>query len=75
VTNTQKAFRLIGTVWALSIVPAPIHAQGPSVFATGFHNPAPTAESKTRDFHDQQTVFFLMDCTSNAGFTSSFPAT
>ena len=38
-TNTQKAFRLIGTVWALSIVPAPIHAQGPSVYATGFHIP------------------------------------
>jgi hypothetical protein len=38
-TNTQKAFRLIGAVWALSIVPAPIHAQGPSVFATGFHSP------------------------------------
>jgi hypothetical protein len=37
-TNTQKAFRLIGTVGELSIVPAPIHAQGPSVFATGFHN-------------------------------------
>jgi hypothetical protein len=36
--NPQKAFRLIGTVWALSIVRAPIHAQGPSVFATGFHN-------------------------------------
>jgi hypothetical protein len=38
-TNTQKAFRLIGTVWALSIVPAPIQAQGPSVVATAFHNP------------------------------------
>jgi hypothetical protein len=37
-TNTQKAFRLIGTVRALSIVPAPIHAQGLSVFATGIHN-------------------------------------
>ena len=39
-TNTQKAFRLIGTVWALSIVPAPIHAQGPWVVATEFHNPS-----------------------------------
>jgi hypothetical protein len=38
-TNTQKAFRLIGTVWPVSIIPAPIHAQGPSTFATGFHNP------------------------------------
>jgi hypothetical protein len=39
-TNTQKAFRLIGTVWPVSIIPAPIHAQGPSTFATGFHNPS-----------------------------------
>jgi hypothetical protein len=38
-TNTQKAFRLIGTVRAVSIIPAPIHAQGTTVFATGFHDP------------------------------------
>jgi hypothetical protein len=73
-TNTQKAFRLMGTVWALSIVPAPIHAQGPSVLATGFHNPLQLPNRKG-GFHDQQTVFFLMDGTSDAGFTSSFPAT
>jgi hypothetical protein len=51
-TNTQKAFRLIGTVWALSIVPAPIHAQGPWVVATEFHNPSNFRIEK-EGFHDQ----------------------
>jgi hypothetical protein len=73
-TNTQKAFRLIGTAWALSIVPAPIHAQGPSVFATDSITSS-NCRNEKEGFHDQQTVFFLMDGTSDAGFTSSFPAT
>ena len=73
-TNTQKAFRLIDAVWALSIVPAPIRAQGPSGHATGFHTPLQLPNRK-EGFHDQPTVFFLMDGTSDAGFTSSFPAT
>jgi hypothetical protein len=45
-TNTQKAFRLIGAVWAVSIIPAPIHAQGTSVSATGFHNPLQLPDRK-----------------------------
>jgi hypothetical protein len=39
-TNTQKAFRLIGAVWAVSIIPAPIHAQGTSVSAAGLQIPS-----------------------------------
>jgi hypothetical protein len=37
---------LSATLLAASIMPAPIQAQGPSVFATGFHNSLPLPNRK-----------------------------
>ena len=34
------------------------------MFATGFHNPLQPPNRNGRGFHDQRTVFYLMDRTS-----------